>query len=90
MMHCADLNIPKCWVCGNNDSNNNCSIQYFRGRIKWYLHENKEENYDDAVKLFLVRQIKNYAHDTMIYLEKAIEIYYPQYLNLYNNISLLY
>lgn len=78
------FDIEKCWMCHREDISltGNCSISYFYGRIK----------YIDDIKYYITKMIENrdITKDKIIYLQKAIEQYYPQYIKLFNTIELLY
>ena len=77
------FDIEKCWMCCREDSSitGSCSINYFYRRIK----------YIENVKDFIVRVFNaKSSKDKSIYLQKSIEYHFPQYIKLYNTISLLY
>jgi len=83
-INCSMFDIEKCAMCIREDTSltGSCSIKYFKDRL---IYQNDIKKY-----IFDVVSYRRMTLDPPKYLQKAIEQYFPQYIKLYNTITLLY
>ena len=81
---CIEENINLCWVCEQDLTLARCSILFFKDAIQSPLHK-------DDIKQYVVDvlQRKRGFAEKPIYLRKALELYYPEYVEFYDKMLVL-
>lgn len=85
MKTCKDLNVDCCFICGKNykDANWSCLITWFSKDIHI---KNIYLNSFDANKCY--KLIENYGNFSY-WIQKSFEQHHPEYVSLFNKLSLL-
>lgn len=78
--YCKIYNLPPCFFC-QKDNYNRCNIQWFKEML--------ETNHYISKHWIAAVLSRPFGQSSSIYLEKAIEIFYPELLDFFNKISIL-
>jgi hypothetical protein len=91
-MNCKELKMKQCFPCwkNTNDGENNliCWIKEYHDDILYNVKYSKILD----IKKYLVYQIKTFSGgfwNELDYLQKTIEVYFPQYNDIFEKIMLL-
>jgi hypothetical protein len=84
-MNCKELNIDNCFYCQNKHFHTECWINYYYNRLKFSM--SKEETIYFINERFISEL--EYRSKRIFYLGKTIELYFPQYQQLFDTIKLM-
>jgi len=87
--NCEMNNLDLCFSCERNNDLGECMILHFRKMLEGKSSRNE-------MKEYIMEVMRNkfgmliYGRDSLKYLRKAIDLYYPEHIGTYDKISILF